>query len=154
MGEVMTFGEFLQWVSTPAGLGAIGASVSMFLRSMDWFEDLSHQRKSIYIVLVCVVVLPLILVGIPSLLPESALNVLEWIFNLLSLGAVAYLGSQGAHELWNKRVVEGKATLIEGEEEDPLTGFGNVEHFESEFWKERPPQMDPGHLRTPSEGSP
>lgn len=100
---------FLNWVGTPAGLAALGAAISVFVKDMDWFESLSSKQKSVLMFVTMVVLLPLIFIYIPSKLPEEFLAEAGAIFNIFMLGAIAYLTSQVTHEVWNQRVLKRKS---------------------------------------------
>jgi len=100
--------SLLAWASTPAGLAAIGGAVAIFLKDVDWFENLSSKNKSLFMFILCIIVIPMVLVYIPSKLPETALTAVADIFNVLILGATAYLSSQGVHEFFNQRVAKRK----------------------------------------------
>ena len=59
MSEAITFGEFVQWVGTPAGLFGMGSVLSMFLREYDKFQDLTKSQKALSMLVLNIIILPL-----------------------------------------------------------------------------------------------
>lgn len=102
------FSGFLNWAGSPLGLAAMGAAISVFVKDMDWFENLKSKQKSTMMFITTVFLLPLIFIYIPPRLPDAIISEGEAFFNVFMVGAVAYLMSQVTHETLNQKILKRK----------------------------------------------
>lgn len=110
---ILTLDDFLLWASTPAGMVAIGASLSIALRDIEWFGKLSKSQKSSVMLILNTILIPIVVVYIPSILSPAAMNYIRPMANAIILGCVSYLTGQLAHEKWNKKILKSRKVIVD-----------------------------------------
>jgi hypothetical protein len=96
---------FIAWAGTPVGLAGIGAAVSIWLRDSEWFEQLTGTRKSAYIFVITMFIVPIVFAYLPRYLTADTIDAIDPLFRALLMGWIAYGSSQVTHEFWNRRVI-------------------------------------------------